>query len=125
MLLSLLREGLPADPVPQEGEATYAAKLEPDEHRLDWTRTAAYLSRVVRLGQAWTGFRGKRLKVLRAVPVPGEGGLKQGEIHARTLSVGTADGALRLYVVQPEGKSAQVAEDWARGARLKPGERFK
>ena len=125
MLVSLLREGLPPDPAPQVGEATYAAKLQPDEHRLDWSRTAAYLSRVVRLGQAWTTFRGKRLKVLRAVPVPGEGGLQQGEIHARTLAVGTAQGALRLFVVQPEGKSAQVAADWARGARLKEGERFR
>ncbi len=123
MLVGLLREGLPADPAPQEGEATYASKVAPDEHRLDWSRPGAYLSRVVRLGQAWTTFRGKRLKVLRAIPVLGEGGLAPGEIHARTLTVGTGEGGLRLLVVQPEGKAQQAVADWANGARLKPGER--
>lgn len=124
VLVSLLRDGLPADPAPQEGEPTYAAKVEPEEHRLDWTRPTAVLFRVVRLGDAWTTFRGKRLKVLRALPVVGEGGLNPGEIHAETLSAGTGEGALRLLVVQPEGRSAQPAADWAHGARLQPGERF-
>jgi methionyl-tRNA formyltransferase len=124
MLVSLLREGLPPDPSPQEGEPTYAAKLEPGEHRLDWSRPASYLSRVVRVGEAWTTFRGRRFKILRAVPVAGEGGLERGEIHGKTLSAGAGEGALRLLLVQPAGRAPQAAADWANGARLKPGERF-
>ncbi len=126
LLLGLLREGAPApaSAVPQVGEATYAKKLEPGEHRLDWKRPAAYLFRVVRLGQAWTTFRGKRVKVLKAVPVPGVTGFAPGEIYPKGLAAGTGDGALRMLLVQPEGKSAQPFADWLNGARLRAGERF-
>ncbi|HEX7276762.1 MAG TPA: methionyl-tRNA formyltransferase, partial [Acidimicrobiales bacterium] len=65
LLLGLLAGGLP-EPVAQVGETTYAAKIEPGEHHLDWSRPAGELHRVVRLGQAWTTFRGKRLLVPRA-----------------------------------------------------------
>jgi len=64
LLLHLLREPLPT-PRPQEGEPTYAAKLAPADHQLDWRRPAVELHRVVRVGQAWTTFRGSRLKVHR------------------------------------------------------------
>ena len=36
--------------------------------QLDWTRPAVELDRVVRVGGAWTTFRGRRLKVLAADP---------------------------------------------------------
>ena len=61
-------EGLPV-PVPQSGEATIAAKVTPEDLHLQWEQPAVQLHRVVRLGRAWTTFRGKRLGVLRATPV--------------------------------------------------------
>ena len=92
--------GLP-EPRPQEGEPTYAEKLSPEELRLDWSQPPEQLERVVRVGGAWTTFRGKRLKVHRA--------------HVR-------DGELELLVVQPEGKGRMAASDWARGVRWQPHE---
>jgi methionyl-tRNA formyltransferase len=65
LLLDALARGLGA-PRPQEGEVTYAAKIEPAELELDWSRPAVELARVVRLGRAWTIFRGRRLLVWRA-----------------------------------------------------------
>src|SRR5690606_10623910 len=50
LLVRLLTTGL-GTPVPQEGEPTYAAKIEPEELRLDWTRPAVELGRVVRVGR--------------------------------------------------------------------------
>jgi methionyl-tRNA formyltransferase len=104
LLLELLARteeaGLP-EPRPQEGEPTYAEKLSSEELRLDWSQPPEQLERVVRVGGAWTTFRGKRLKVHRA--------------HVR-------DGELELLVVQPEGKGRMNASDWARGARWKPDE---
>jgi methionyl-tRNA formyltransferase len=120
LLLALLRDGI-GEARPQVGEPTYAAKLEPHEHRLDWTRPAAELARVVRLGEAWTTFRGRRLKVQRA------------RAHARTnlapgaldgAFVGTAEGALELVTVQPEGKAPMPFTAWRNGARPRPGETF-
>jgi methionyl-tRNA formyltransferase len=102
--------------VPQEGEVTYAAKVDPEELRLDWSRPAADLHRVVRLGRAWTTFRGGRLRVLRARVVDG-GDLSQGVMPA-------GEGALELVEVQPEGKRPMAATAWLAGARPAPGERL-
>ncbi|HZU78952.1 MAG TPA: hypothetical protein VE991_03460, partial [Acidimicrobiales bacterium] len=106
----------------QEGEASYAEKLRTEELRLDWTRPAAELRRVVRLDRAFTTFRGRRLLVPEAVAeeavVPGPPGTVSG------TAVATGRGSLRLAVVQPEGKRPMDAEQWVRGLRLAPGERL-
>ncbi|MFM8563389.1 MAG: methionyl-tRNA formyltransferase, partial [Acidimicrobiia bacterium] len=49
LLLRQLRDGLSV-PVPQVGEPTHAAKIEPGELRIDWSRDAATISRLIRLG---------------------------------------------------------------------------
>jgi methionyl-tRNA formyltransferase len=53
-------------------------------------------------------------------------GLKPGELRVgkHEVLVGTATGAVRLGEVTPPGKRTMPATDWARGARLEPGERF-
>ena len=122
MLVDLLAGGLP-EPRAQQGEPTYAAKIEPDEHHLDWSRAAVELHRVIRLGQAWTTFRERRLRVLRARVAPAAD-LGPGEVDAASLHVGTGAGALELLQVQPEGKGPQPAPAWRNGARLQPGERL-
>ncbi|HEX6596176.1 MAG TPA: methionyl-tRNA formyltransferase [Acidimicrobiales bacterium] len=121
LLVTALRDGLP-QPRPQEGEPTYASKLEPADHHLDGSRPAEELARVVRLGQAWTTFRGKRLKVLRARAVPDASEVPRGTIDRSSLTVATAEGALELVEVQPEGKGPQAAKAWRNGARPEPGE---
>jgi len=125
LLVRLLAEGLP-EPTAQVGDATYAAKIDPAEHHLDWTRPAEHLHRVVRLGQAWTTFRGRRLLVPRAALAAVDGrGLAEGELDPSTLEVGTGGGgALTLVEVRPEGKGAQPAAAWRNGARLRAGERL-
>ena len=122
MLVDLLSTGLP-EPQPQEGEPTYAAKIESEEHHLDWRRPAVELHRVIRIGQAWTTFRDRRLRILRA-HMSAAAELTPGELDASTLSVGTSAGVLELVDVQPEGKGPQPAASWRNGARLTPGERF-
>jgi methionyl-tRNA formyltransferase len=125
LLVRLLAEGLP-EPRPQVGEATYAAKIEPGEHHLDWSQPAQHLHRVVRLGQAWTTFRGRRLLVPSArLASTGGRDLTEGEIDPSTMEVGTGGGgALALVVVQPEGRAPQPATAWRHGARLAPGDRL-
>ena len=119
LLVEALRDGL-GEPVPQDGEPTYAAKLEPEEFRLDWFRPAEDLQRLVRLGRAWTTFRGKRLRVLWSRLVPAAAG-GPGEIENLVVAAGDG-GGLELVEVQPEGKGPQAAAAWANGARLLPGE---
>jgi methionyl-tRNA formyltransferase len=121
LLVRTLRAGL-HDPWAQEGEPTYAAKLDPAELQLDWTRPAAELDRVVRVGGAWTTFRGRRLKVLEAVAAPTADGDRLGPGVLDGDRVATTDGVLVLGVVQPEGKAAQPVAAWRNGARPAPGE---
>jgi methionyl-tRNA formyltransferase len=119
LLVESLRAGLP-EPAPQEGETTYADKIDPSEHHLDWTRPTAEVHRVIRVGDAWTTFRGKRLKVLRARV--SHNGLAPGAIDG--MRVGTGDGAIELEQVQPEGKGPMAAGDWRNGARPSTDERL-
>ncbi|MBW3546875.1 MAG: methionyl-tRNA formyltransferase [Actinobacteria bacterium] len=122
LLLAALEAGLGV-PVPQEGEPTYAAKLGPEELHLEWSRPAVELHRVVRVGGAWTTFRGRRLKVHRARLVPpGAEAPSPGVLEATV--VGTGEEALELVEVQPEGRAPQPAPAWLRGARPAPGERL-
>jgi len=119
MLVDALRGGLGL-PAPQRGEPVYAAKLTRDELCLDWSQPGEWLQRRVRVGGAWTTWRGKALKIWSACPV--EGSQRPGELDGTV--VGTGDGRLRLLEVQAEGRARQAAENWIRGARPTAGDRL-
>ena len=119
VLVEALRDGL-GSAEPQQGEPVYAAKITRDELRLDWEQPAEFLDRQVRVGGAWTTWRGKTLKIWSAQLT--EGSQPSGALDGAL--VGTGDGLLRLLEVQAEGKSRQAAEDWLRGARPTPGDRL-
>jgi methionyl-tRNA formyltransferase len=74
---------------------------------------------------AWTTFRERRVKLGPVLPTDAEP-LAPGAIAASrdTVLVGTGTVPVRLETVQPEGKPPMAAADWARGARLAPGDRF-
>ncbi len=117
LLRHALRTGLyPAEP--QIGEPTYAAKIEPSELRLDWTRSAVELHRVVRVGGAFTTFRGKRLKVWRTRLADHRAG-PAGSFDELTVRTGSG-GGLELVEVQPEGKGRMDAGAWWRGLNPRP-----
>jgi methionyl-tRNA formyltransferase len=126
LLLELLSDGLP-EPEPQVGETTYAAKIDPAELRIDWTRPAVEIDRQVRVGGAWTTRRGSRIKVWRSEVVASTDAdelRRPGEIDPAELVVATGRDRLRLTLVQPEGKSRQAADAWRNGAHLHPGDRL-
>jgi methionyl-tRNA formyltransferase len=72
LLIDNLSDGAAGLPIPhdQVGDPSYAEKIRPEELELRWERDAIYLSRVVRLGRAWTTFRGRRLRVLESAVEP-------------------------------------------------------
>jgi methionyl-tRNA formyltransferase len=125
-----LSGGLATLPRPRDqvGTPSYAEKILPGELELRFDQPAGQVNRVVRLGRAWTTYRGRRLGVVRASPVP-EHELPTGD----AADLGTLDGTvvvagdgtrLRLVTVQPEGKRPMDAADWVRGFRPEPGERL-
>ncbi|MGH8997535.1 MAG: methionyl-tRNA formyltransferase [Acidimicrobiales bacterium] len=110
--------GLP-EPVPQEGEATYAKKIEPGELEIDWSAPSAQVLAVVRLDKAFSFVGRKRLRVLEAGPAPSHhpaAGVAPGTLASGLVATG--DGAVRLETVQPEGGRPMSVQEWLRGGRL-------
>ena len=109
------RAGLPL-PRDQAGNPSYADKVSPHEHELDWSADALHLRRVVRLGRAWTTFRGRRLRVLAAGPSSDGGDAAPAPGRLRGTEVGAGGGtSLVLLTVQPEGKRPMDADAWLHG----------
>lgn len=112
--------------------ATLAPKVKPVEGDIDWTRSAAEIANLVRALNpapgAYSGFRGKRLKIWRAAPTSDAG--TPGDASPGSLvvlerdrpAVTTGDGVLELLDVQLEGAKRLEATTFARGQRLIPGE---
>ena len=116
-------------PVAQdEALATYAPKLTREIARIDWTKDAAAITRLIRgldpRPGAWTELDGAELKVFSARPSDGHGAA--GEVLAADgrLLIAAGSGAVEVFEVQPAGKARMPADDWLRGARLAPGRRF-
>ena len=115
--------------MPQSTEGvSLAAKLTSEDARIDFGVAATAVDRRVRACTpapgAWCTFRSARLK-LGPVGLASER-LEPGEIAAGrdAVLVGTATAAVRLGSVQAPGKRPTPAADWARGARIGPGERL-
>ncbi len=124
MLSELLAGGLPLpEPVPQTGEPTYAEKLSAEDLKVCFDAPAADVVRRVRLGRAWTTFRGRRLGLRRARIEEATGPLPApGTVSA--AGVAAADAWVRPVDVVPEAGRPVPFEAWCHGARLAPGERL-
>ena len=124
LLLDQLRDGL-REPVAQQGESTYAKKIEPAELCIDWSESAEHISRLIRLGGAWSLFRGKRLKIHEAIVVESASDAPGAvRIDKATVHIATSRGSLDVRVVQPEGKPRMDITSWINGTRPTTGEKL-
>jgi methionyl-tRNA formyltransferase len=116
-------------PQPSDG-VSHAPKVTTADARVEWALPPLALDRLIRSVTpepgAWSTFRGDRLGLGPVAPVTDAEPpvLKPGELHVekRRVLVGTAAAPLQLGEVLPVGKRAMPAPDWARGARIEPGE---
>lgn len=114
--ISGLAAGTLRGEVQDDSLATYAHKLNKDEARLDWTRPALELERLVRAFNPWpichSTLNGEPLKVLAAQLADGQG--QPGQILAASkdgLTVACGIGALRLTRLQLPGGKALAFSD--------------
>jgi len=120
--------------VPQDDRlATYASRLEKSEGELDWAWPTSIIHNRVRGLQpwpmVWSYLRGTRVILVQTRPASTpQGGLEPpGTVLdvARTgVRVRTGDGAIDVVAVQPEGRRAMSAWDFAAGHRLEVGHLF-
>jgi len=114
-------------PGPQnEAEVTYCQALTKKDGEIDWRQPAVAIGRQVRACQPWpggyTGWQGKRLEIMEAVPLPGGKSLEAGRVVAlkkegAAFGVKTGAGILGVLRVQLEGKRAMSATEFIRGQR--------
>lgn len=121
---------LTARPQPAEG-VSFAPKITPADARVDWSRDARAVDRLVRACTpepgAWAIFRGARIKLGPVTPADGAAPLpKHGDlvVHGDVVLAGTGSCPVILGNVQPGGKRCMHASEWARGLRLSGGERL-
>jgi methionyl-tRNA formyltransferase len=116
---------LPLLPQPNEG-VTYAAKIEKDETRIDWTRPAREVLRHIHglspFPGAWTEFpvdgQPLRIKILRCKPAGGSS--QPGTLLDDQLAIACGEGAVRIVELQRAGKQPMSAQAFLRGTALKP-----
>jgi methionyl-tRNA formyltransferase len=118
---------------PTDG-VSLAPKLSTEDAHVDWRLPAGILDRRIRgctpTPGAWTLLNNERLGLgpVRLVPPTaqssaplGPGALSVGK-HA--VLVGTASTPVELGEIRAPGRRPMAAADWARGARLSPGQRL-
>jgi methionyl-tRNA formyltransferase len=121
-LLVRALDDLPSATEQDDAQATYAEKIAPEDRRLDPSRGASELERVVR---ALTPHIGAQLRLDGEPPLgvrearvlpdgPAAGSLS---LEGRRPVLGCSDGALELVVVHPAGRRPMRGEDWLRGLR--------
>jgi methionyl-tRNA formyltransferase len=125
----LERGALTLTPQPGAG-VTYAAKIDRVETRIDWRAPRSQVHDHIRglspFPGAWFELPvdGKpvRVKVLRTIK--GEGAGEPGTLLDDRLTIACGEGAVRILELQRAGGRPLTAEDFLRGATLKPGTRL-
>ncbi len=110
-------------PEPQgEDGVTYAAKIDKDEARIDWTRPAQEIDRQIRglspFPGAWTTLGDRRLKLLRSRVAKGAGAPGT-VLEGFVVACGT--GAVEVTEAQIEGRGRQGANAFLNGTQMPPG----
>jgi methionyl-tRNA formyltransferase len=116
-------------PVPQSGEISYAPQLKKTDGLIRWSRPAEELFNLIRGTNPWPGaytfLEGERIKILKALPIDGEG--EDGIIIKTSKSdlfVGTGNGLLSVLEIQRPGRPAAGIKAFLQGGRLLEGMRF-
>ena len=116
---------------PQDhSKATHAAKIEKEDCKIDFTKSATVLDCAIRgvtpIPGAFAYLKGKMLKIYKATPTDGKG--TPGEVIATdpkgvgSFTVACGEGALKVFGVIPEGKGKMGAGDFVRGRKIELGD---
>lgn len=98
---------------------TYAKKIDKSEARVDWTRPAVEVDRLIRglspFPGAWCEVEDERLKLLESRLVDGSGAT--GEV-LDGFQIACGEGAVEILKAQRQGKRAMLADEVLRGLTL-------
>jgi methionyl-tRNA formyltransferase len=113
---------LKPEPQPELG-ATYAAKIDKAEARIDWSKPAELIEREVRafapFPGAWFELDGERIKLLKARVIGVNGA--DGTVLDDELTIACGQAALRPVTLQRAGRPAMTAAEFLRGKPVPVG----
>ncbi|HJC24188.1 MAG TPA: methionyl-tRNA formyltransferase [Candidatus Eisenbergiella merdavium] len=129
--LALLEKGELRGTPQNEAESSYVPMIEKSMGRIDFSRTAEEIDRLIRGLYPWpsafTSYKGKTLKIWEAVPVSEEGEGQPGSIERvekEAVYVNTGKGILKVTQLQLEGKKRMQVKEFLLGCRMEKGETF-
>ncbi len=130
--LKLLEQGMLVPRKQREEEGSYVKMITKEMGRIDFSRDALSIERLVRGMTPWpsayTLFRGKQMKIWDAAALEGDvSGRAAGTVSAvgkEDFTVVTGQGLLRIRELQLEGKKRMSAHDFLLGMRVTPGEKL-
>lgn len=129
--LALLEEGRLTPEKQQETLSCYAPLIDKSMGEVDFTEDAEAIARKIRGMTPWpgayTGYRGKQLKIWHAssTPAANSSGSGPGEIlkvDRDSIQVAAGSGAIVIDELQLEGKKRMKARDFLLGVKMQPGE---
>ncbi|QDY68180.1 methionyl-tRNA formyltransferase [Qingshengfaniella alkalisoli] len=120
MIVEALSRLIELTPQPQpDNGVTYAKKIDKAEARIDWTRPASEVDRLIRglspFPGAWCEIDGERVKLLRSRLTDGVG--SPGEVLSG-FTIACGESAVEITEAQRQGKRPMNAEDILRGVQL-------
>ena len=134
--LALIDAGVHEERPQDDSKATFAPRIEREDARIDWQKSAIELHRLIRgldsVPGAWSRVKDKEVKLFRPKlaedhsPKSDPGTVV--EVHEHDESdgflVACGDGALWIREVIAPGKKRMTAGAWARGRAIQVGDRF-
>jgi methionyl-tRNA formyltransferase len=119
----MILQALAALPLPavaqSEQGVTYASKVDKSEARVDWSRPAVEVDRLIRglspFPGAWCEVAGERVKLLRSRLAEGQG--VPGQV-LQGFTVACGQGAVEITLAQREGKKPMAASEVLKGLHL-------
>lgn len=124
LLVNVLKDlpAFPALPQPEAG-ATYAAKIDKAESRIDFSQAAVEIERQIRAFAPAPGaffeYQGERFRLLAAEMVDVQGA--PGTVLDDQLTIACGTGALRPSIIQRAGKAAMTPGELLRGYAIHAG----
>ena len=121
-LLEWLNQPTPPEAQPEDG-ATYAAKVDKAEARIEWSKPAVEIERQIRAFApapgAWFEVNGERIKLLQA-DVRDDSGMP-GEVLDDDLTIACSEECIRPLRVQRAGRGAMTPGELLRGFAIPQG----
>ena len=106
-----------------EGEATYAKKIDKIESKINWNEKAkiviAKINAFYPKPGSWFEHKGIRLKINKAIEVSANG--NPGEILDNQLTIACGENAIQILDLQKEGKKNMTVSEFLKGNKLEIG----